>query len=505
MIVSSLVGNPISVLISDNVYAETVADLKALSVTNLPNSTQISVGGYYNIGDGGGGTFFYKSTSSTTDNGGTVIAPDVGAGRWIRILPSAGLLSVKWFGAKGDGTTDDTAAISAAIAASGTRCLFFPAGYYRITSALNLTNKFGPFAIRGEGWTLDGTGSIIYAETSGSCAIDCTGSSYIDISDLSVVAFGRPNPASVGILYSRSTTSGYEYSQFNTLRRVLVRMTADISLNGGKGSVAVYNKAAEQNHYTDVHLRADNPLVFTGTNTFGITSPYATINDSITSCGLLTVDGSSSDLTARNDTTACALLSGAYAVTFNNTYFQGTGFGGANNRAIVAKGSSKIYVSGNMELLNSVIYLEDCNDVTLNMCCVATGYAPIEIGVGKFVNKLIFSPYVVTGPYTNWPRFINAGTGATHNDTHINVPGDDGSVSGTNCTDFRGYFRSIKASATGQGGFNNMHLPGNPVIEQALTFTSIAASARPNGSLFLDSADGVLKFKDSGGTVHALW
>src|SRR5205823_2301496 len=69
-------------------------------------------------------------------DGGTVIqATGVTTGRWIRIF--AGPLSVKWFGAKGDASTDDTTAIQRAIQAlpSGSTynggTIWFPPGDYR--------------------------------------------------------------------------------------------------------------------------------------------------------------------------------------------------------------------------------------------------------------------------------------------------------------------------------------------------------------------------------------
>jgi hypothetical protein len=64
-------------------------------------------------------------------------------------------ISVKDFGATGDGFTDDTAAIQAAInQAYGTKAaVYIPAGTYLVTSTINITN---PCAIYG-----DGAGSII--------------------------------------------------------------------------------------------------------------------------------------------------------------------------------------------------------------------------------------------------------------------------------------------------------------------------------------------------------
>jgi hypothetical protein len=90
---------------------DTIAALKAL--TGMANGAVRQVRGYYAVGDGGGGTFRYDSGSSATDNGGTIIAPDTGSGRWLRIY--SGWVDPLWFGAKGDGVTNDAAAIQAAI------------------------------------------------------------------------------------------------------------------------------------------------------------------------------------------------------------------------------------------------------------------------------------------------------------------------------------------------------------------------------------------------------
>jgi len=61
------------------------------------------------------------------------------------------VVSVKDFGAVGDGTTDDTAAIQAAITAVSAAggFLFFPAGTYKTTAALTITT--GSFGIIGQG------------------------------------------------------------------------------------------------------------------------------------------------------------------------------------------------------------------------------------------------------------------------------------------------------------------------------------------------------------------
>ena len=67
--------------------------------------------------------------TTSADNGGTIIV-DASSRRWKRIFN--GSVDVRWFGAKGDGTTDDTAAFAAVIAAS--KNVYVPAGSYVLSS-----------------------------------------------------------------------------------------------------------------------------------------------------------------------------------------------------------------------------------------------------------------------------------------------------------------------------------------------------------------------------------
>jgi hypothetical protein len=77
-----------------------IADLRALDAGAL---RCLELLGYYAPGDGGGGEFYWDASSTEPDNGGTIILPasSPATGRWKRLVE--GLLSVKWFGAYGDG------------------------------------------------------------------------------------------------------------------------------------------------------------------------------------------------------------------------------------------------------------------------------------------------------------------------------------------------------------------------------------------------------------------
>jgi Pectate lyase superfamily protein len=127
----------------------------------------LTVLGYYAPGDGGGGQFFWDSSFDVDVNlwpegedGGIVIRPSglqpSQAGRWRRMF--RGPVSVKWFGAKGDGD-NDTLAIQKAVdfavklvmnPTQGTGVVEFPKGLYRVTNgftipaAITLMGQGGP-------------------------------------------------------------------------------------------------------------------------------------------------------------------------------------------------------------------------------------------------------------------------------------------------------------------------------------------------------------------------
>jgi hypothetical protein len=123
--------------------------------------------GYYGPGDGGGGEFFWDATSSEADNGGTTIQPasNPATGRWKRMVE--GELSVKWFGATGNGTADDTDAIQATedVAAAVGDTVYFPPGTYVVNGAKTTipgdTRKYGIEKKSNSNWVGNGYASSI--------------------------------------------------------------------------------------------------------------------------------------------------------------------------------------------------------------------------------------------------------------------------------------------------------------------------------------------------------
>ena len=119
------------------VVVTNVSALRALDKTKIGYAV---TKGYYTTGDGGAGEYWYDSSDTTSsDNGGSVLVGSDG-GRWKLI--NSNTVTVKQFGAKGDGVADDTSAIQAAISAvsAGGGTVFVPAtvSYFKITSSLTL-------------------------------------------------------------------------------------------------------------------------------------------------------------------------------------------------------------------------------------------------------------------------------------------------------------------------------------------------------------------------------
>jgi len=118
---------------SNALVVDNVAAIKALVPSTLIDGQLIQTRGYYTENDGGQGSYTYDSTSAAADNGGTVIAPTSGSGRYL--LQYSGLVNVKQFGAKTDGTNCLTAFTNALAACKN---IFFPDGTFSVEPSVSI-------------------------------------------------------------------------------------------------------------------------------------------------------------------------------------------------------------------------------------------------------------------------------------------------------------------------------------------------------------------------------
>ncbi|RKN65132.1 right-handed parallel beta-helix repeat-containing protein [Paenibacillus ginsengarvi] len=117
---------------TDSVFATTIAELRA--------ETNPLEGVVYIVIDAGQeGSFLYDATDTiSADNTGTVVVSVSGA-RFKRFR-EPGFVDVRWFGAKGDGVTDDTDAFHKAIGGGGVT-VNVPAGTYLINADTKLPGQ----------------------------------------------------------------------------------------------------------------------------------------------------------------------------------------------------------------------------------------------------------------------------------------------------------------------------------------------------------------------------
>ena len=113
----------------------TIAALRAAA--NLKTQTYTTLG-YYAINDGGGANYYLDPADTTSaDNGGTVIVATNG----LRLkLVHNGFITLRQWGARGNGTTSDSAVLQAAVTAMGVSnfVLLLSPGNYLCTTAVIL-------------------------------------------------------------------------------------------------------------------------------------------------------------------------------------------------------------------------------------------------------------------------------------------------------------------------------------------------------------------------------
>lgn len=185
-------GTTASALVSDlsgvQNYTRSIATLKALDTTLVGAGYTVQVLGYYAAGDGGGGVFYWDAGATDADNGGTIIQPNAGGdGRWMRVY--SGAVNVKWFGAMGDGVTDDYTAIQAAIDAAIS--VVIPEGIYMIGTGILLRSNQDIFG--------DGNATVLKAKTNAISVLSASGKSNISIRNLSIDGGGQTAGIYAGI------------------------------------------------------------------------------------------------------------------------------------------------------------------------------------------------------------------------------------------------------------------------------------------------------------------
>ena len=260
-------------------YVATIAALQANTET-FP--TVIVVKNHSTAGDQGGGTFWRDDADTTSaDNSGTIVV-DANSKRWKRIN-SENNVNAKWFGATGDGTTDDTSAIQAAIDYAATTnggTVFLPEGSYLITGLSIPAFVY----LRGSGER--GT-RLLFNASSDAIAVGGTASSVYyncGVTDLSII---MTDTAATGIR-SKGVVGGEFSSLYIEGPIAASRTTAGIIIDGANAS-SFFNDVKDVicNHiHTGYQLLTSGSQLPTNTN-FRNCSNFGDVSTDTTSICLL--------------------------------------------------------------------------------------------------------------------------------------------------------------------------------------------------------------------------
>lgn len=148
---SALVGYDGSTVQAVLDSAKPIADYTALRAYT-GRATQIRI-----ITTGIAGFFYYDASDTTSaDNGGTIIVASNGK-RWKRLFDGA--VNVKWFGAKGNGSDDDTSEVQAALNSGALRVIIPPGMTVGVTGLTMVANQ--TLEIQGKIKKLSGTAALI--------------------------------------------------------------------------------------------------------------------------------------------------------------------------------------------------------------------------------------------------------------------------------------------------------------------------------------------------------
>lgn len=184
-------------------------------VTDIPSDVNFVItGGYYTAGDGGGAQF--KRSSSPLSGLANFQSAD---GAWWEICSP--VLSPLMFGAKGDGATNDAAALSAVLTSGSS--VFMPALTFNVDSEIDISNV-SDLSVKGV--------------PGGTIITSATARAIFKLSELDSVVFEDVAMNVTTVNAANSTTRGVIYSSNSNLRKVFFKRcsfaTPNNAVNGVK-------------------------------------------------------------------------------------------------------------------------------------------------------------------------------------------------------------------------------------------------------------------------------
>lgn len=256
------------------------------------------------------------------------------------------------FGAKGDGVTDDTSAIQAALDSSVVASVYFPPGEYLISECLNNTDGYR--CLFGQ----PGAIPVKIVSTSTDYIIDNSGTNWGVIEGIQF----ESDSARVGVYYNRSVANAY--CQYNVLRNCRFEMGTDMTANGGLGRVAYYNRSSELGLIENCQFRADIPTYLAAASNPVFLPIYATEGAIVS---MTCVEFNKCVFFSNSTDNYAIWLVGVATINFTNCYIgSGSGDGTANKPAIIGTSMDGCRLDFHIEAYTQAMVVTDiCQGSTL--------------------------------------------------------------------------------------------------------------------------------------------
>lgn len=247
------------------------------------------------------------------------------------------------FGATGNGQTDDTAAIQRAVSyvrsltapGGGTyrATIYFPAGFYYISSPIDLTNTNGIWLV-GDGGQYINSGII--GNTSGPI-FDFSGSSLSGCENmffLSSTGFGATR-STIGVQFALTANGGLNCS----IRQCSFQMEDFASANNGLGTIGILNIRSEEFSVSDCLIRANTPMALSNSTlvtgpstTFTASSRFQTLSTGVGSMGVANIQATSLENYEKRQ--PALILNGTNSISFKGYISRISANNGTNETAI---------------------------------------------------------------------------------------------------------------------------------------------------------------------------
>ena len=301
---------------------------------------------------------------ASIDNGGTVFVTRSGK-RYKRIFDNE--INVRWFGAKGDGTTDDKEAVQNTIEYAKTlssknggtyrQTVVFPAGFYYLSSPIDVSETNGIW-LKGSSGRYINTGFI--GNTKGAI-LDFSGSTMSGCEGFTFLSLGSSeNRSTIGVLFALTGKGGLNCS----LKNCYFKLESYPSANGGFGTIGIVNIRSEEFNASDCVINANTPVIISNKSDLSdtgikktITSTYTQILTGAGSMGVVSFTGQMS-LQSFEKHHPALILNGTNTVRFDGYIGRLSQSTGTEGPAILcSQSTSNLSINATVESYSEILHI----------------------------------------------------------------------------------------------------------------------------------------------------